>query len=84
MGAVRALAAVVTVTALSLGCYVEGNSYFLAEGEADYFLTMSQCEAEALAVRNDGSRRYAGYECRRKLLWFLLSTQEYSYGERVR
>ena len=62
---------------------VEGNSYLLADGESEYFLTMSRCQREAASTFDDGGRRYSGYRCARKFLWFTLETQELSDGKRT-
>ena len=62
---------------------VEGSSYFLGEGETDYFLTMSRCRREAQSTYRDGGYRYAGYRCTRKFLWFTLDTEEFYSGKRL-
>lgn len=72
---------VVVLAALLSGCYAEGNSFFLATGETETFLTMGHCESEAQAKHEDGSARYSGYECRYKFLGFTLRKKRYSNGK---
>jgi len=57
----------VVLAVLVSGCYAEGNSFFLATGETETFLTMDRCEREAQSKHQDGRARYSGYECRYKL-----------------
>ena len=60
---------------------VEGQSYFLADGETQYFLSMSRCQREASSMFSEGGYRYSGYRCRRKFLWFTLEAQEFYSGK---
>lgn len=62
---------------------VAGNSHFLADGQSEYFLTMSRCQREAVSTFDEGGRRYSGYRCARKFLWFTLETQEFYDGKRT-
>lgn len=60
------------------GCSAEGESYFLGRGETRYFLTMSDCEKEALSEYAGGGRKYYGFECRKMLLGiFLLDSKTF-------
>ena len=72
---------VVVLAALLSGYYAEGNSFFLATGETETFLTMGRCEREAQSKHEDGGVRYSGYECRYKLLLFTLEKKRYSNGK---
>jgi hypothetical protein len=73
-----------TVTIVALVAFrVEGHSSFLADGETQYFLTMSRCQREASSTFSQGGSRYSGYRCTRKFLWFTLETQDFYDGRRT-
>ena len=79
-----AFGVVLAIAVLALASLrVEGNSHFLADGEAEYFLTMSRCQREAASTFEEGGRRYSGYRCARQFLWFTLETQEFYDGKRT-
>ena len=76
--------ALISASALFLGCYAEGNSEFLAASDKKHFLTIGACEREATSAYREGGSAYSGFECRRKLLWFLVETRKYYDGKRIR
>lgn len=63
------------------GCYAEGNSHFLADGETERFLTIRRCEAAATSAYQDGSPRYSGYICKEKLFLFTLQERRFESGK---
>lgn len=69
------------ITVVLAGCYAEGNSHFLASGEAEYFLTMERCAEEAKTKHSDDSPKYSGYECRGKVLWFTTGRRDFYEGK---
>jgi hypothetical protein len=73
------------VFCLSLvGCTAKGNSFFLAEGEPQHFLTLGGCEAEALRKYADGGSVYSGFVCRKMFLGlFQLEVRRYFDGRRT-
>jgi hypothetical protein len=75
------VAIVFTVSALTSGCYSQGNSHFIASGENEYFFSMDSCEQEAKSTYSDGSPKYSGYECRQKLLWFTIQKRDFYEGK---
>ena len=75
------LSGIVSCLAFLGGCYSQGNSHFLSNGEIEYFLTMNRCEEEAKARYSDGSPKYSGYECRSMFLWFTLEKRDFHSGE---
>jgi hypothetical protein len=66
---------------LATGCYAEGNSYFLTDGETERFLTIGRCEREAAAHLPDGQPKYSGYKCRGKFVGFTTSKRDYYNGK---
>ena len=64
-----------------VGCYVEGNSHLLASGNLKYFQTMKRCEEEAKTKFSDGSPKYLGFECRKKVLFFTTEKRDYDEGK---
>ena len=66
---------------LLAGCYTQGNSYLVADGEKELFLSMARCETQATSRFPDGSPKYAGYVCKKKLAGFMLEERDYSNGK---
>ncbi|HEY5972276.1 MAG TPA: hypothetical protein VIT22_09950 [Pseudoxanthomonas sp.] len=62
-------------------CHVEGHSYFLTNGEPERFSTMESCKSEATAKHSDGTPKYAGYNCTKKLLFVEIGQQDFYGGE---
>ncbi len=76
--------AAIAIAVLAIASHrVEGTSHFLADGQSEHFSTISRCQREASSTFDEGGRRYSGYRCARKFLWFTLETQEYYNGERT-
>lgn len=75
------LAATAALLAALGSCRAEGNSFYLGEGPAEYFLTMARCRREATSAFPEGGSRYSGYRCVEKLLWFTLLKEEYENGK---
>ena len=65
-----------SISLVLVGCYAEGNSHFLASGDTEYFLTMKRCEEEAKTKYSDGSLKYSGYDCQRKVLWLTIEKRD--------
>ena len=80
----RRTVSIATLALMISACYAEGNSEFLSAGETRYFFTMSACEQEATSTYAEGGSIYAGFECRKKLAWFLIETRSYYSGQRER
>lgn len=80
----RALIALSILAVVVLASFrVEGNPYFLADGQTEYFLTMLRCQREASSTFSEGGSRYSGYRCTRKFLWFTLEAQQFYNGKRT-
>lgn len=69
------------ISLLAASCWTEGNSYFLADGETERFLTMNRCEREATAKHPEGTSKYSGYECRGKFLGLTTTKRDYYNGK---
>ena len=79
----RGLLSITAVALLATACYAEGNSEFLTSGETRYFLTMGACEEEATSTYQEAGSVYSGFECRKKLAWFLVETRRYYNGKQT-
>ena len=74
----------IVVSSLLAGCYAEGHSHFLDNGELQRFMTMDRCESEAKATHSDGSPRYSGFVCTKKFTFFELERREFYEGKEQR
>jgi len=74
---------VAAICLTATGCYAEGHSYLLANGEAQQFSSMARCESEATSTHSDGGPRYSGYVCRQKLLFITLGQRDYNDGKPI-
>ena len=83
LGPMNRLPAITLATAcLSLGgCYAEGHSYFLGDGETERFASMARCEAQATTKYQDGGPMYSGYKCKERLFFLTLEERDYQSGK---
>lgn len=65
------------------GCYAEGHSFFLANGETQRFLSLARCESEAMSTDKDSGPKYAGYICKQKLFFVTLEQRDYYDGKPI-
>lgn len=73
-----------TLTAAALcGCYAEGESFYLGQGQAVRYPSMSACRDSATSRHPDGTPRYSGYECRSVRFGRIVQAEEFWDGLRA-
>ena len=79
----RKLIPILAALGLLAGCYAEGNSSYVADGQTRRFTSLAACEDEATASYGRGQPIYVNYECRAIRFGMIADVRRYSGGRRV-